>query len=175
MSLYDRDKYRGYVRDLEPDIGWTLRKTFWRLIVPVMVLGLAVFIAGRVLGWFGSAVQMATEQTDPAVMLKRYEWFKDAAAALDKKQADIQIYEKRFQDLKAEYGSTPRKEWAREDREQWSVWQSEVAGIKASYNGLAAEYNANMAKANYAFTNVGQLPKGAERPLPREYKPYETN
>jgi len=31
-----------------------------------------------------------------------------------------------------------------------------------------------MAKFNWAFANVGELPKGADRPLPREFKPYET-
>jgi len=70
------------------------------------------------------------------------------------------------------YGSAARKEWAREDREQFNVWSSEVAGVKASYNSLAAEYNAQMAKMNWRFTNVGMLPQGATQPLPREYKPY---
>ena len=63
---------------------------------------------------------------------------------------------------------------AKTDREQMYVWMSEVAGIKANYNQLAAEYNANMAKFNWAFANKGQLPIGAEVPLPREFKPYTT-
>lgn len=42
----------------------------------------------------------------------------------------------------------------------------------ASYNSLAVEYNAAMAKINFSFTNIGELPKGASQPLPREYKPY---
>jgi hypothetical protein len=44
--------------------------------------------------------------------------------------------------------------------------------MKYSFNQLAADYNAQMAKINYAFCNVGQLPQGATTPLPREYKPY---
>jgi hypothetical protein len=52
--------------------------------------------------------------------------------------------------------------------------ESEVAGVKASYNSLAAEYNANMVKVHWAFCNAGDLPAGAAEALPREYKPYET-
>ena len=39
-------------------------------------------------------------------------------------------------------------------------------------HGLAAEYNAQMAKFNWAFTNQGKLPAGATEVLPREFKPY---
>jgi len=49
-----------------------------------------------------------------------------------------------------------------------------VAGIKASYNQLAAEYNAGMVKINWRYTNVGDLPPGSTEPLPREFKPYIT-
>jgi len=59
-------------------------------------------------------------------------------------------------------------------REQVGLWQSEVAGITASYNALAADYNAQMSKINYRFCNVGDLPRGATDPLPREFKPYQT-
>jgi hypothetical protein len=65
-----------------------------------------------------------------------------------------------------------RKDWAREDREQLNVWMQEVAGVKASFNQLAAEYNANMAKFNYRFTNAGDLPRGATEVLPREFRTY---
>lgn len=125
-----------------------------------------------VLGLGHSAIDTAAAQFDPKVMLKRYEWFKDAAAQLEKKQADIGVYEKRFKDLRADYPGKPRSEWSREDREQSNLWASEVAGITASYNDLAAQYNAAMSKANFAFTNVGDLPRGATTPLPREFKPY---
>lgn len=53
-----------------------------------------------------------------------------------------------------------------------SIWQAEVAGVKASYNSLAAEYNAQMAKINWRFCNRGQLFKGADEPLPREFALY---
>lgn len=54
-------------------------------------------------------------------------------------------------------------------------WSQEVAGIKASYNSLAAEYNSQMSKFNWQFAEKGKLPPGATDPLPREFKPYVTN
>jgi hypothetical protein len=118
------------------------------------------------------AIDVVADQLDPATLLKKYEWFKDASAQCDKKLADIQVYENRFTQTKQMYGE-PTK-WPRDVREQVMLWQSEVSGITASYNSLAADYNAQMAKINYRFCNVGNLPQGATEPLPREYKPYQT-
>lgn len=120
------------------------------------------------------AVDVAVDEAGPRALLKKYQWFKDASAQLDKKTADVKVYEARFKSMEEGYKGQRRSEWAREDREQFNLWTSEVAGIKASYNGLAAEYNSAMSKINWAFCNQGDLPKGAETPLPREYKPYVT-
>jgi two-component SAPR family response regulator len=106
-------------------------------------------------------------------VLDKYTWLKDAHAQLEKKQADIKVYGERTKSLEGAYDGKPRSAWAREDREQWSTWQSEVAGVKASYNDLAARYNAKMAEVQWRFTNVGTLPQGATEPLPREYAAYE--
>lgn len=119
-----------------------------------------------------NAARATEEQLDARTLIKRYEWFKDASAQLDKKLADLKVYEKRFQLLKEEYTGKTRAEWAREDREQSNLWASEVAGIQSSYNTLAAEYNAAMSKINYRWTNYGDMPAGAANPLPKEVKPY---
>ncbi len=74
--------------------------------------------------------------------------------------------------MRVVYKDKERFDWPREDRARYYQWQSELDGIKMSFNSLAAEYNSNMAKINYKFANVGELPKGAENPLPREYKEY---
>ena len=132
-----------------------------------------IFIFGvKTCNYVGKMSSVVEQQTDPAILLKRYEWFKNTAAQLDKKKADITIYESRFDSLKQLYAGSSRLEWSREDREQANLWTLEVSGIQASYNGLAAEYNAAMSKINYAFTNVGDLPQGASQPLPREFATY---
>lgn len=59
------------------------------------------------------------------------------------------------------YKGIPRNEWARDDRELHAVLSGELSGIKASYNSLAAEYNSQMSKMNWRFTNIGELPADA--------------
>lgn len=122
----------------------------------------------------GEAYDVAREEVGPRALLKKYEWFKDASAQLDKKQADITIYESRLTDLEETYKNVPRQNWPRTDLEQSNIWRLEVAGIKASYNSLAAQYNAAMSKVNYAFCNIGDLPPGAVEPLPRSFREYLT-
>ena len=139
---------------------------FWLIVGIGVPMLLILWLIGNVAGWFGQAAQVAQEQFGPRAMLQKYEWFKDASAQLDKKRADIKVYEQRLKEPVT---------GDRLDREQRNLWLTEVAGIKASYNGLAAEYNSQMAKFNWSFANAGQLPKGATDPLPREYKPYTEN
>jgi len=122
--------------------------------------------------YVNNASDTAFKEFKPSELLKKYEYYKDASAALDKKIADIQVYDVRVNSMLEQYKDVKRQDWARDDREQLSIWQSEVAGIKASYNQLASDYNSAMSKFNYAFCNTGKLPQGAEVPLPREYKPY---
>ncbi len=149
--------------------GWLVFK--WLLVIIVAITLLGIF--ARAVGWFGRAAAVVSQELDPRVMLDRYMWFKDAAAQLDKLSADIRVYEARGQSLSEQYAGVPRGQWPRDDRQEASLIASEVAGVKAGYNGLAASYNANMAKTNYAFTNVGSLPAGADQVLPREYRAYE--
>lgn len=139
----------------------------------VALVGLALTASCLTIATCNYAGRVATvvqQEIDPAVLLQKYSWFKDASAALDKKVADISVYNSKLKSLTDIYG--PAREWPRDVREQAAIWASELAGIKASYNSLAAEYNSQMSKINWAFTNLGQLPKGATTPLPREYKPY---
>ena len=145
-----------------------------KVVIAVLVLGVILGVLGYGLGWFSEAAKVTQDQFGPQAALAKYEWFKDVAAQLDKKQADIAVYAGRTKAMEATYKALSREKWPREDREQYNTWASEVAGVKASYNSLAAEYNAQMAKFNYRFANVGDLPKGADKPLPREYKSYIT-
>lgn len=122
--------------------------------------------------WLTESGQVAREEFNPRVALKRYEWFKDAAAELDRKRADISVMQKSLAELEKSYAGTPRRDWAEGDRSELAQLTAELNGLRSSYNDLAAQYNAAMAKINYAFANVGQLPQGAQEPLPREFKAY---
>lgn len=145
--------------------------------IAVIVLVVFIAITGistcAYLGQWGTeTAQVVHQEFSPQAALTKYEWFKDAAAALDAKQANIRTYQQKFQNLKEDYHGEPRSKWSRDDREQYNLWQSEVSGVIASYNDLAADYNAQMAKFNWRFANRGELPQGASEPLPREFKPY---
>jgi hypothetical protein len=144
-----------------------------KAFVAIMFVATVASVTGYVFGWFGSAAAVAKEEFGPRAMLDKYTWFKDAAAQLEKKLADAEVYDARIKAMINGYGETPRTKWAREDREQMNVWTSEVAGVKASFNQLAAEYNAKMAEIHWRFANRGDLPQGAADPLPREFKRYE--
>ncbi len=137
------------------------------------LIGLAFTSIGYVVGWFGEAATVAKKEFGPREALKKYEWFKDAAAQLEKKQADIKVYAARERSMLATYEGVSRREWARPDLEQFNLWNTEVAGVTASYNALAADYNAQMSKFNWRFAERGMQPPVASEPMPREFKPYE--
>lgn len=140
----------------------------------LLILG-GIFLSLFFLGcsYWSDARRTVFHETKASTVLSRYGWFKDAAARLDAFKADITVYESRFANLKASYDGQPRSKWSREDREQSNLWEQELAGIKAGYNSLASEYNSAMAKINWAFCNMGDLPAGGV-PLPREFRVYET-
>jgi len=146
------------------------------LLVICLIVGgsITTFVLLRTFGWLQRAEQTVSEEVDPAELLRKYEWFKDVAAQLDKKRADISVFETKMKDLETSYNDIPRTDWDRTDKETYNQWSQELAGVKASYNGLAAEYNAQMAKINWRFCNKGSLPKGATEILPREFRQYQT-
>jgi hypothetical protein len=139
---------------------------FGMKVVALLVVGaVGISILGSTLGWFSEAATVARQEFGPRELLRKYELFKDYHAQLEKKQADISVFEARI----AATSGTDR--FAQQNKFQA---QSELAGVIASYNTLAAQYNAGMAKFNYRFANVGMLPQGATEPLPREYAPYQS-
>lgn len=125
-------------------------------------------------GWCGEAAKVVQEEVGPRASLNKYMLLKEMHAQLSKKLADIKIAEARLTSLETAYKGVPRGQWPRDDREAYNQKEAELAGIKMSYNDLAAQYNAKMAEVNWAFANQGQLPQGATETLPREYAPYVT-
>lgn len=145
----------------------------FKVFIALTIFSVVTGVVGYGLGWFGEAAQVAQEEFGPRRLLEKYEWFKDAAAQLDAKHASIATYEASFRETKQTYGADALK-WPRDVREDLSVRSQAVAGLKASYNTLAADYNSQMAKFNWRFTNAGDLPQGATQVLPREFRAYVT-
>lgn len=118
---------------------------------------------------FGAATGVVSTVVDEAgAQFERYQKFKDLAAALDAQSADIDIYNARLARLE----EIPRAERHREERQEIAQVSAELTGVRGKYNSMAAEYNAAMAKINYRYANIGDMPKGAD-PLPREFRLYE--
>jgi hypothetical protein len=132
-----------------------------------LLLVLFVLFSSGCLRMCADAEETAYQEFRPKNSLRKYEWFKDAAAQLGAMRADIEVYRARMDALDATYESASRLKWARSDVEQYNVWSSELAGVRAAYNGLAAEYNASMSKFNWAYA-------AGEEPLPREFRVYVT-
>lgn len=111
------------------------------------------------------AADTAFNETKASTLLQRYEYFKNLASAIDKKRADIELYESELS------GGMPA---AKDEREYYIQRRTELLGIIGIHNQLVSEYNSAMAKFNYNFTNVGDLPKSNLEPLPREFQSYKT-
>lgn len=138
----------------------------------VIVLSLMSVVGCR---WTRDADDTVYNEFKASSLLDKYTYFKKASAVLEAKAASIKVNEAKLKALEEQYKGVARKDWARTDAEQSSIWSQEVAGAKASYNSLAADYNAKMVMENYRFCNVGELPKGATVPLTRDFKPYIEN
>lgn len=126
---------------------------------------LAALIAILVTGcWDG--VKTAHKEFKPSALLKKYEHFKDLSSAIDKKRADIEMYQSEISTMTVS---------DKEDKYYLQQRKSELIGIISQHNNLCSEYNALMVKFNYNFTNRGDMPATNLEPLPREYKPYINN
>lgn len=147
----------------EAQIGWASCMGCCALAVILAVLS----VVGYACSWVGEAADVAKKEFGASALLKKYEEFKDISAALDAKIASIQVMEGSLHEMEKD-----KINWTRADKEQYYLMVNETNGMKASFNGLAAEYNSAMSKFNYKFCNVGDLPQGADKPLPREYKSY---
>ena len=137
--------------------------------IGALVFVVVLLIISWIAGWFSEAADVARGELGPRAMLKKYELFKDRASALESKLASIEVQQAVIDKMEADKAT-----WQRVDKETYYQRCAELSGMKASYNQLAATYNADMSKENYRFANVGELPKGADRPLPREFKVYLT-
>ncbi len=125
-------------------------KTLFIWIVVLMLIGTGVSIIGTGLGFFTNAAKVAQQEFSPEAMLKKYEWFKDASAALDKKQADLSAYSVRINTFKDDYSGIKKSEWPRDDRQAFNQLNAEYQGMLQMYNSVAAEYNAQSNKFNWS-------------------------
>ena len=126
----------------------------------------ATCVVGGLGWWAGEAAGVARDEFGPRAAVRKYEWFKDAWAQLQAREANIRERKTQLAALEDSYAGASRGQWAREDRQTWAQISAEVSGMVAAYNALAAEYNANRSKATFSF---------AERGLPEQVVPMKAD
>lgn len=159
-----KQTWEDYERAAEKGpLSLALKVIFGLVLVGAVISGISFGF-----GLIGETAKVARDEFGPKAALAKYEWFKDVAAQLDQKLATIEVYKTRVKNAETRANKYPS------DTNQEAVTQAETEldGLIASYNNLASSYNSEMSKVNWRFANVGELPPGADKPLPREYKPY---
>lgn len=157
------------LNDYEKLANYNPKKFIWKFIGWFLVISVVLSVIGFTLGIFGEAATVAKEEFGPRAALKKYEWFKDASAQLEAKKRDISVYTTNINNMKTDYEGIRRKDWDRVDKEQFNQWNLEIAGLKASFNGLAADYNAASQKFNW------NLFEGEPVQLQRDFAKYVEN
>lgn len=142
------------------------------LIVGILIVGAPILlIMSHATQWFGQATNVIHNEFSPQTMLNRYNWFKDCYSRINSFDANISAYKNTLIETRKTYGEP--NTWPVDVRKDISLQTREINGILSMRNNLASEYNANMAKFQFRFTNVGDLPAGATEPLPREIIEYK--
>lgn len=143
-----------------------MKQIVWLLLAIIGLMFLSIVYWSS--AYYSDAQNTVFNQTKASAVLKKYEWFKSAAAQISALDASIKIQQKTVTFLESE-----RATWTRDDKQNWHQATVELAGIKAGYNNLVAEYNAAMASANWKFCNIGDLPAGATEVMRKEYAIYK--
>lgn len=134
-------------------------KTFaWLIGICILIIVFASIVRSC-----GNTADTIHKEFSTSALLKKYEYFKDLSAAIDKKRADLTAYKVNLQD----YAITDK-----DSRFYYEQSKAEAMGILMMYNQMVADYNSGMSKFNYAFCNAGTLPASNLEPLPRDHKPY---
>lgn len=147
------------------------------LILAAGIVGCNVLDIGA--RWAGDAKEAVYQEVAPKELIRKYRLLKRQAAALDEKQANIMVMEAGVKALELRYKGVPPEKWPRDVNESFDQRATELAGTKAVYNSLAAEYNAEMVDLGYKFCNVGEMPRGmpddCQTLLKRNYATYRVD
>ena len=96
----------------EETSGWSIfGKLMLALILIIIPMSLILKACGAITGWWSKAIDVVSEELSPKELLRKYTWFKDCAAVLDKKQADIEVYDTKAKSILKDYEGVPRKDW----------------------------------------------------------------
>lgn len=141
-------------------------KSILAIVLSLLAIVLTITTCNTSCNMTNDAAKTIEDQYKASALLKKYEYFKDLSGGIDKKDADIQMYQNEISTMKVV---------DKEDKFYVQQRKSELMGIISVRNQMCADYNIAMSKFNYSFCNKGTLPQTNLEPLPREYKPYINN
>ena len=136
-----------------------IRFTFWIIIIGVN-FGYICYSLGR----FTEASEVIQEEFNSRDTLDTYNWFKDAAAVIKQKKADIEVYNQQITSMVIEYEGIKKTEWDETDKSQFNQWQIELKYLKVTYNTLIIEYNLQSLKFNW---------EGFKNDIPKTFEKYK--
>ncbi len=120
------------------------------LLVAVIAIA-SIGAISFVLGLFSETATVAKEEFGARASLKKYEWFKDAAASIQKQKVNVIEYKQRIASFESDYEGVKKAEWPKDERAEYNQLKSELMGIKQIYNDTVAEYNAQSTKFNWSL------------------------
>ena len=169
MCIFDprpvRENRTVYLETIKKQYMKTGKIILWVILGMIILVPSFIFVrsCSMAVNMADNGFKTVEQQFSPSELLKKYEYFKDLSAAIDKKRADIEMYQTEI----SSYTISDK-----DDKFYIQQKKNELIGIISMHNSLCAKYNADMSKFNYRFTNAGDLPDTNLDVLPREYKPY---
>ncbi len=141
-------------------------KSLFKFGVAVMFLLAALGTVGYILGWFESAAVVVKEEFGPEAALRKYEWFVDTSAAIEKTDADIVLFEQRRANVEVQFIDTygaDKTTWPMSVQAQYNqqagTARDDLLAVVSNRNGIVRDYNAQSEKFNWApFLTRDDLP-----------------
>lgn len=96
---------------------------------------------------WSEAKQVAQKEMGAKAAYRKYDWFKRAANELDAKLADLTVMQSK---IDKRCGTDVKDNMI----DTCTIWEQEQFGLKASYNALVAEYNANSDNFTWTLFNA---------------------
>ena len=106
----------------------------------ILAIAFITIVVSFAINSCNDTAQVAQKEFSTSALLKKYEYFKDLSSAIDKKRADISVYQEELSSMKVE---------DKDDKFYYQQRKSELIGIVSIYNGLVSDYNSQMSKFNY--------------------------
>lgn len=154
-------EWRNDVETASKEVGWTAKTVFWKLVLPVAGLLLAIGAVGwgiRLLTLPARTIGNLAEKTLNADnVLYNYEWFKQQQQSVTAADEQIVIAVAAADTFKADAG--PRDTWDYIDKQEFARLNAVLLGLRNHRQNLVADYNARSRMANRNIFKGRELPE----------------